>query len=113
MPIKPNSCCKHPGCNVQTPGTYCEEHSKQYKPKDINRANSYRRGYDKRWQKARKGFLASNPLCVECMKHDKYESATVVDHIKPHRGDKQLFWDESNWQPLCKRCHDKKTRRGE
>lgn len=32
--------------------------------------------------------------------------ATVVDHIVPHRGDPVLFWDERNWQPLCKRCHD-------
>ncbi|WP_304879789.1 HNH endonuclease [uncultured Parasutterella sp.] len=20
-----------------------------------------------------------------------------------------MFWDESNWQALCKRCHDRKT----
>jgi 5-methylcytosine-specific restriction protein A len=33
----------------------------------------------------------------------------VVDHIVPHRGREQLFWDESNWQALCKPCHDKKT----
>jgi 5-methylcytosine-specific restriction endonuclease McrA len=30
----------------------------------------------------------------------------VVDHIIPHKGDKALFWDEKNWQPLCKYCHD-------
>lgn len=35
--------------------------------------------------------------------------ANVVDHIKPHRGDKVLFWDSANWQPLCKECHDRKT----
>lgn len=39
----------------------------------------------------------------------KLKKATVVDHIKPHRGDKILFWDESNWQALCKQCHDRKT----
>ncbi|WP_367142722.1 hypothetical protein [Desulfosporosinus sp.] len=33
-----------------------------------------------------------------------------MDHIIPHRGDKALFWDESKWQPHCKRCHDRKTR---
>jgi 5-methylcytosine-specific restriction protein A len=33
----------------------------------------------------------------------------VVDHIVPHRGREQLFWDESNWQALCKACHDRKT----
>jgi 5-methylcytosine-specific restriction protein A len=37
--------------------------------------------------------------------------ATVVDHIVPHRGDPVLFWDEANWQGLCKLCHDAKTAR--
>ncbi|WP_347472778.1 HNH endonuclease signature motif containing protein [Clostridium kluyveri] len=32
-----------------------------------------------------------------------------MDHIKAHEGDEKLFWDESNWQPLCKSCHDRKT----
>ena len=27
----------------------------------------------------------------------------------PHHGDMTLFWDEENWQALCKRCHDAKT----
>lgn len=36
-------------------------------------------------------------------------AATVVDHITPHKGDKALFWQRANWQPLCKRCHDIKT----
>jgi 5-methylcytosine-specific restriction protein A len=35
--------------------------------------------------------------------------ATVVDHILPHRGDRVLFWDRSNWQALSKKCHDRKT----
>ena len=35
--------------------------------------------------------------------------ASVVDHIKPHKGDYDLFWDEANHQALCKRCHDIKT----
>ncbi|WP_274631209.1 HNH endonuclease [Arvimicrobium flavum] len=30
----------------------------------------------------------------------------VVDHIFPHRGDEALFWDRSNWQPLCHDDHD-------
>ena len=43
------------------------------------------------------------------MKEGRYRKATVVDHIIPHRGDDALFWDQSNWQALCKKCHDKKT----
>jgi 5-methylcytosine-specific restriction endonuclease McrA len=33
-------------------------------------------------------------------------AAEVVDHIKPHKGDRALFWDQANWQPLCKLHHD-------
>ena len=33
----------------------------------------------------------------------------MVDHITPHKGDKALFWQRANWQPLCKQCHDIKT----
>jgi len=29
-----------------------------------------------------------------------------VDHIKPHKGNLALFWDEANLQSLCKKCHD-------
>jgi len=46
---------------------------------------------------------------VMCMTEGRYTRATVVDHIKPHRGDRELFWDQSNWQALCKAHHDKKT----
>lgn len=40
------------------------------------------------------------------MKRGIVEPATVVDHVIPHEGDEVLFWDESNWQSLCKTCHD-------
>ena len=70
------------------------------------------RGYDARWRKARKAFLQKHPLCAECLKKGKATPATVVDHIVPHRGDQKLFWDQSNWQPLCKEHHDKKTGSG-
>lgn len=70
------------------------------------------RGYDSRWRKARAAFLQRNPLCNECMKHGRLTPATVVDHVIPHRGDQKLFWDEDNWQALCKRCHDRKTGTG-
>lgn len=38
-------------------------------------------------------------------------AATIVDHKVPHKGDKALFWDSTNWQSLCKPCHDRKTAR--
>jgi len=71
------------------------------------RPSSARRGYGGKWQRESKAFLAANggKLCV-CKR-----PATVVDHIKPHRGDMKLFWDRGNWQPLCGSCHSRKTAR--
>ena len=62
--------------------------------------------YDGRWQKARAAFLLAHPCCVMCEQMGRLSPATVVDHIRPHRGDRTLFWDRANWQPLCKAHHD-------
>ena len=53
-----------------------------------------------------------DPLCAFCQAEGKLVPATVVDHIIQHRGDQRLFWDQSNWESLCKECHDKKTGSG-
>ena len=57
-------------------------------------------------------YLKQHPLCTACQAEGKIVPATVVDHIIPHRGDRRLFWDQTNWEPLCKECHDKKTGSG-
>lgn len=106
MPRKPKKPCKHPGCPNLTEGFYCEEHESLHRG---DRAGASNRGYNRKWQRSRERFLRKNPLCVECQKEGKYVKATVVDHIVPHRGDPVLFWNESNWQPLCKHHHDSKT----
>ena len=98
--------CKHPGCPKLTGGMYCEEHAGLHAS---DRASASARGYDSRWNKARIRFLKAHPLCVECQKQGRLVKAAVVDHIVPHRGDGKLFWDEGNWQALCKNCHDHKT----
>lgn len=64
------------------------------------------RGYGARWQRERLVQLAEHPLCAWCAGHGVVRAATVVDHKKPHRGDEALFWDRTNWQSLCKTCHD-------
>jgi len=76
------------------------------RPKDV-RPSATQRGYDARWQRYRAWFLAQpqNVLCAACRR----EVATVVDHIRPHKGDHDRFWDAQNHQPLCKSCHDRKT----
>lgn len=106
MPMRPKKPCSHPGCPNLTDGKYCEKHKAIHHE---DRAGSVERGYGKRWQKARAGYLEKHPLCAECLKKGRYVKAEVVDHIQPHRGDPVLFWNESNWQSLCKKCHDRKT----
>ena len=77
------------------------------------RRNANQRGYDARWREYRKEYLHRHPICCECKEHGRIVEASVVDHIKPHRGNEKLFVDTMNHQPLCKPCHDKKTGRGE
>ena len=110
MPQKPKISCNHPGCpNLVPVGTkYCDLHRTLH-PEEVRSASS--RGYGKRWQQVRKRYLEVHPLCAECMKQGLYVKASDVDHIIPHRGDSDLFWDQSNWQPLCHRHHSMKTAR--
>lgn len=88
---------------------YCEDHQDKIRTKDRHRGTAHERGYDAQWDKARLEFLDEHPLCVDHKKRGYIEVATVVDHIVPHKGDKKLFWDQNNWQSLCKSCHDRKT----
>lgn len=117
MTVRPRKPCAHPGCRAwATCGSYCEVHAAEYAAQraerrsaamqraDRSRLSPDARGYNSRWNKARKTYLRHHPLCVVCG-----EPATEVDHIIPHKGDMQLFWDVSNWQSLCHSCHSRKT----
>jgi 5-methylcytosine-specific restriction enzyme A len=78
----------------------------------VKRESAAARGYDRRWRKARAAYLATHPLCVQCEWSGEVTAATVVDHIVQHEGQQdRLFWDQRNWQALCKPCHDAKTMR--
>jgi 5-methylcytosine-specific restriction protein A len=46
---------------------------------------------------------------MRCKKKGRIMPATVVDHIEPHHGGYDSFWDPGNHQAMCKRCHDIKT----
>lgn len=83
--------------------------------------------YGSKWDRARLTFLQAHPLCVMCSEQGRVTAATVVDHIIPHKlkealcsGDREaiakaqlLFWDKTNWQPLCKQHHDSTKQRME
>ena len=68
--------------------------------------SDYAHLYGRQWAKYRKRFLQANPLCRMCEQQGYIEEATVVDHIKPHKGDLDLFFDLNNLQSVCKAHHD-------
>jgi 5-methylcytosine-specific restriction protein A len=61
------------------------------------------------WKRARLAWLHANPLCAECQRKGMLRPATEVDHIRPHNGNRALFWDRNNWQSLDAACHSQKT----
>lgn len=104
VPRKPLRPCNKVGCPNLTRDRYCDEHNQLNNQYDKHRGTAAQRGYGAKWRKARIAFLSQHPICLRCG-----AIATVVDHIVPHKGDMGLFWSMSNWQPLCKACHDRKT----
>ena len=70
------------------------------------RASASQRGYGHRWKLRSKHFLRQHPLCAICKARGRTNVARCVDHIVPHKNDQRLFWDETNWQPLCFSCHN-------
>lgn len=69
---------------------------------DARRPGARQRGYTAEWERERAAFLLHHPACTMCS-----APASIVDHVTPHRGDRKLFWNRTNWQPLCKPCHDR------
>jgi 5-methylcytosine-specific restriction enzyme A len=61
----------------------------------------------------RVAHLSEHPLCTMCRLVGHVCAANVVDHIRPHRGDEERFFDRSNWQSLCAACHDIRKQRAE
>ncbi len=102
--------CSWPNCGELTDGGRCPKHrAKVAQEVDARRGTSAERGYGARWQRVRDAYLKAHPLCVECEKLGRMVQAEEVDHIKPHRGDQVLMWDEKNFQSLCASHHSKKT----
>ena len=94
MALKPLRPCRHPGCAALTREGYCPKHKPQKAPRRVSA--EYHSWY-------------SLPIWTDDLRRGDRIWATVVDHIKPHRGSWPLFIDPANHQSLCKRCHDRKT----
>ena len=116
--------CKTYGCpNLHSNVSgYCDECTAAYRRNhpstyEKSRPSAHKRGYDYKWQKFRRDFLAVNPVCAMCG-----AKAEVVDH-KDIPADVMLEaygsfdLDPSHYQALCRRCntlkgldYDKKAR---
>lgn len=60
---------------------------------------------DKKWKTYRFRFLHHNPQCYACGVHKNNGAKLHIDHILPHKGDKELFYNVTNFIPLCNTCH--------
>lgn len=92
--------------------------------KSDHRPSARRRGYDTKWEKARKVFLdqPENQFCERCKAGGLLNAGNlrmdgtaqtnprrmhlVVNHRIPQKGDQRLFWDQSNWEVACPDHHD-------
>lgn len=109
-PSAPKRPCRWPGCPALTTERFCETHRKDdRRAVDQRRGTAAQRGYGHRWQKYRVVFIAEHPLCEDCLEIGIIVPTFAVDHIKPHRGDQELFWDPKNHRGLCETCHNRKT----
>lgn len=107
MPLSPPRACVCGGKRYGSePCTRCGRGKRE---SDKNRPNFRQRGYSWEWSKYSLRFRQENPLCAECLKQDRVTAATCVDHIVPHKGDMELFWNPGNHQSLCEKCHNTKS----
>ena len=83
-----------------------EQRAKQGLPTRASKQKLYN---DRRWRKAAAQYKRDNPLCIECKEAGRISPTYACDHIRPHHGNERLFWLESNWQPLCRECHNRKS----
>jgi 5-methylcytosine-specific restriction protein A len=72
---------------------------------DERRGSARDRGYTTAWTKAAKAYLHQHPLCGYCELAGDVTPATAVDHLYPHRGDRELFWKSCWWVSTCAACH--------
>ena len=84
--------------------------SPRSRPERSQEAQAYRQLYNTpQWKALRLGQLTKAPLCAMCLTQGRVTAATVADHVKPHRGDPELFYNPDNLQSLCDeypyRCH--------
>lgn len=73
----------------------------------------WRKLYDtKRWKVLRLQQLARCPLCWMCESRGILTPASVADHVIPHKGDEELFFN-GQLASLCPTHHDSSKQKAE
>ena len=104
--------CAEPGCPARVVRGRCTQHRTDQERYRLN--IDVRRWYrTARWRTLRAQLFDANPLCVECEKAGVTRIWTDLDHVVPHRGNPDLFWNPKNLQGLCAPHHTMKTGRHE
>ena len=107
MPTRPKQFALH----ARTPEQREADRQAHWRKQNEGRLSSAKRGYDRHWRTYRLAYLAEHAACIACQAEGRLTPATVVEHITPHEGNYQLFWDARNHQPMCKHHADAKTAR--
>jgi 5-methylcytosine-specific restriction enzyme A len=99
--------------NTRCPACRVAQNRERWRTVDRERSNlEIRKLYrTARWRAYRDQKRAEDPLCVECRAEGLFVTWDDLDHVVPHHGDLELFWDYDNLRGLCHRHHSAKTRR--
>jgi 5-methylcytosine-specific restriction endonuclease McrA len=90
-----------------------DPHRKRNYERERRQAKPWRNWYaSRRWKRRAADQLEREPLCRMHKAKGKAVAATVADHVVPHRGDPDLFWD-GELQSLCGHCHSSAKQRQE
>jgi 5-methylcytosine-specific restriction protein A len=89
------------------------EESEQQRYRERDKVHVWRKWYyTARWKKLRQEILVRDSYTCQqtgvlCIGKYPADNSPVVDHVKQHHGDEQLFWDATNLQTVSKGYHDK------
>lgn len=104
MPSAPLRFCTRHGTASPDGCPACRRHELRHQ----QGSTSY---HSAKWKRESARFRAHHPYCVNADAGLPMCTllTDVTDHRIPHEGDPHLFWDRSNWQPMCASCHSRKT----
>lgn len=97
--------CSVSGCPNITDGGRCDDHKRAAEQR---RGSAHSRGYDAKWRRTRRRYLASHPLCSE---PDCKAPATDVDHIDGLGPNGPHGHDPANLRGYCHPHHSARTAR--